>query len=378
MHTSCRYYVCAISLLALRALPGYCVEVHGLKLELISSLANDMRDSRVDSHADAAITIEHLDDLLTEKRFSFKNSSSEIIDINLDASVGQFSDTDDERLPEYVRKLQRKSISRDAQKIGGYNASRNPPYRKQRSTHSEPVAKRPKYSEENNYLKKEELKVAEESFVIRENLCIKLANDALDIASQHPSVYTRDAMTCFCVVLIDKHRHAKKFVFHNQKDSLPEAISDRAEELGYDIINAEQAHAEGEFMQFLLRQKQEAPNRYTHILGMGCSRLHCSECDLLFKILLGQDYHNFTASMCVVAKSKNLPTVERHQGGSISIAGHYKNTYNAVGKTDAFKKEYAQNYYLPDYLKKALSVLFQLSELKFVDRFTRKSSLAEE
>ncbi len=72
----------------------------------------------------------------------------------------------------------------------------------------------------------------------------------------------------------------------------------KASHLKYHIIHAEHAHAEGEFVQFLLkRNTKEEAETYTHVIGMGCSRQHCPECNCLLKLALGESYYNFTASL---------------------------------------------------------------------------------
>lgn len=63
----------------------------------------------------------------------------------------------------------------------------------------------------------------------------------------------------------------KKFVFHNGGNVLPKLFGEKTHELAYDVIKAYQAHAEGQFIQFLLG-----------------SKCHCAECDVLFTLLLGE------------------------------------------------------------------------------------------
>ena len=66
--------------------------------------------------------------------------------------------------------------------------------------------------------------------------------------------------------------------------------------MGYHVIRAGRSHAEGEFLQFLWKRSKQHTPAYTHIIGMGCSRKHCKECDLLLQLVLGIDYHRITAA----------------------------------------------------------------------------------
>jgi hypothetical protein len=82
----------------------------------------------------------------------------------------------------------------------------------------------------------------------------------------------------------------------------------QAESMNYGIRNVHRAHAEAQFLDFLLyrvreRAREESATektkhlRYTHILGMGCSRQHCQECNALLKLFLGKNYYPYTAAM---------------------------------------------------------------------------------
>jgi hypothetical protein len=79
------------------------------------------------------------------------------------------------------------------------------------------------------------------------------------------------------------------------------ALREQAEKMGYQVISSEQAHAEGQFLQYLhARGVFTNPKPvFTHIMGMGCSRLHCGECDALLCLLLGNSYHSITAAVSV-------------------------------------------------------------------------------
>jgi hypothetical protein len=75
------------------------------------------------------------------------------------------------------------------------------------------------------------------------------------------------------------------------------SMNDKAVDLNYAARTGYQAHAEVEFIDFLLHRHKQNEERYTHILGMGCSRQHCKECDCLLQLFLGSNYHQFTAAM---------------------------------------------------------------------------------
>ena len=308
--------------------------------------------------------------------------ASENIEINLEvenvAVVPEevLTDTDDETIKEakkLAQKMGAKPRSREAKRLDTYNASRSFKRPKSNNRTTAYLA----YNETGNYLKIQEIAAEHEVTLMTSNLCAKLAKDALDISTAHTSVREREATTCLCVVLADKHRRAKKFVFHNKDGSLQRTMREKAEELGYDIINAEQAHAEGEFMQFLLKREQNDPGRYTHILGMGCSRLHCAECDPLLNQLLGKGYSEFTAAMMCSKTPLFLPISEK-QGTRMSIT-YPASTFNYTvsSGSDAVGDKHYQHYYLSDYLKEALQVSCKLRDLKFGSRFTKKNESVE-
>jgi hypothetical protein len=138
-----------------------------------------------------------------------------------------------------------------------------------------------------NYLKASEITDSEEQASWNSNLSSKLAKDAFRIANAHGHRRTRESTTCLCVTLRDEKKYAKKFVFHNGSDKMKDSMANVAHTLCYSIRTGYQAHAEVEFIEFLLHRSKQNKNRYTHILGMGCSRPHCEECDCQFKLYLG-------------------------------------------------------------------------------------------
>jgi hypothetical protein len=94
-----------------------------------------------------------------------------------------------------------------------------------------------------------------------------------------------------CVVLRQKDGRNKKFVFTNQS-MINTAIYKAANKRGYHLIIAQNAHAEGEMMQFL----QERPTRYTHLIAMGCNYDHCDRCDKMMKKEVHADYRQVSGS----------------------------------------------------------------------------------
>lgn len=199
-----------------------------------------------------------------------------------------------------------------------------------------------------------------------EHLCSKLAQDACHIVNTHKSAITRSVTTCFCVVLRDEYGRAKKFVFHNDKEKMSATMAQKAKELKYAIRTGYQAHAEAEFIQFLLQRKQQKKERYTHILGMGCSRRHCQECDSLLKLFLGKQYYRFTSAMDETA---SLPAVANVENGcEILCKIHARIVYqtNAVNKDGRRSDKYYLPRVLQDHIKEKAVLDLDFSSDRFV------------
>lgn len=94
------------------------------------------------------------------------------------------------------------------------------------------------------------------------------------------------ATTVLCVALQDKCNRVKKFVFSNCKGIMGTTLRAKAYELGYHAVQAQQAHAEGEFLQFL----QERSTTYTHTIALGCDKDHCTECNWALEAKLAGAY----------------------------------------------------------------------------------------
>ena len=171
---------------------------------------------------------------------------------------------------------------------------------------------------------------------IKKGSCRKLAEDAFRIANAHPNARTRKASTCLCVVLQDEEWGVRKLVAHNSINELQPSTRAKADELMYGIRNAYLTHAETWLIDFLLyraRQREDkiknngeaSHPRYTHILGMGCSRKHCRECDTLCKLFLGEDYTAHTPAVSQLGNSEQIPlidTVAQEAGVDLTVTIH--------------------------------------------------------
>ena len=225
-------------------------------------------------------------------------------------------------------------------------------------------------SRERYLLRKNEINEDNNSFT--KHLCGKLAADAFRIANAHKHARTRESTTCLCVVLRDKDERAKKFVFHNGPDKMQKSMYNEALNLGYAARTGYQAHAEGEFMQFLLHRMQQNSERYTHILGMGCSRLHCKECDCLLKLFLGANYYEFTAAMRTVG-DHSLPNIANVENGRVRIQTtmHYESVYQITAVNNRSGK--SPRYYLPrvllqEHIKNKTGINFDFSSSRFLHK----------
>ncbi|MEM7382723.1 MAG: hypothetical protein AAF400_00090 [Bacteroidota bacterium] len=124
--------------------------------------------------------------------------------------------------------------------------------------------------------------------------CI-LAEHALEIHKTY-SERSSGATTVLCFALmgdLGNSIYIKKFATSNQ-ELLTQAARAKAHELGYKVIRKQLSHAEGGMLQFL--QEREAKH-YQYLVSMGCSRLHCKECDVILKLALGINYLKLTAAI---------------------------------------------------------------------------------
>ncbi|MCG8340053.1 MAG: hypothetical protein MI674_02095 [Cytophagales bacterium] len=120
-----------------------------------------------------------------------------------------------------------------------------------------------------------------------------LKSDAEEIFYEEKGKQFAGSNTILCAALLQKEgkqgkRAIKKFVFCNTI-YMKGTFKKKAESLHYHVVKAEQAHAEGEFVQFLMKRTIADP-AYTHVVAMGCSRPYCAECNVLLTLVLGSQY----------------------------------------------------------------------------------------
>jgi hypothetical protein len=206
------------------------------------------------------------------------------------------------------------------------------------------------------------------------NLSSKLAKDAFRIANAHKHARTRDPTTCLCVVLRDKERYAKKFVFHNGPEAMHKSMNDKAVDLNYAARTGYQAHAEVEFIEFLLHRYKQNKERYTHILGMGCSRQHCKECDCLLQLFLGKNCHEFIAAMqkeAVLEPKTSTPTIEelsQEEGDGVKMTvPEESQVFKVVHKEEAIQDKTYPNYRLSEDMQQEIRNKASLPDLNFSD-----------
>ena len=181
----------------------------------------------------------------------------------------------------------------------------------------------------------------------------KLAKDAKLIQEAMPG--DKGPTTIFCVALRDIHGHIKKFACCNSA-VMPPSCRNQAESLGYAVIKAEKSHAEGQFLQFLHKRAIINPGLYTHVVAMGCSRLHCPECDLVLRLVLGSNYKDISAAIgSVTEEIKQLEIQEKKE--SEAKDDNFTITRNASicctiqsGK-EAARENLSENFYMPDGLR---------------------------
>ncbi len=202
---------------------------------------------------------------------------------------------------------------------------------------------------------------------------MKLARDALEIANTHTSHRTRESTTCLCVVLINTKGNTEKLMFHSGK-RLPASIKGKAGKLSYSL-NSYKGHSEAQLMNFLF--DDTIPEQYTHILGIGCSRLHCKECDSLLKLGLGKNYNEFTAAMQQESRASQVPTFEKTKDYKriiLKVPDRAQEEYRAVEKEEAIRKsarpsnnKYALTEAVIEWIKEMTGQDFS-SQKRFIDQ----------
>jgi hypothetical protein len=252
-----------------------------------------------------------------------------------------------------------------------YNRSRHAPGGQGQSVTYDPC---------NNYVKEE---------VDLDKLRLQLSSDAFDIVGSEPNDQTKKSTTCLCVALRDEHKYVKKFVFHNEAHVMSPAMRKKAYELGYDVTQAEQSHAELQFTQFLIRREQVRPGLYTHIMGMGCSRRYCAECDHLLKGIVSDEYLGVASSVdheksnsagprpgFISATSNPIHSDEADSSDAVkftqTIAQEIE--YEVVKGKKAVDDASYDNYYLPENLQEEIRRRTGLNLDFSNERFNKKKS----
>jgi hypothetical protein len=100
-------------------------------------------------------------------------------------------------------------------------------------------------------------------------------------------------------------------------------------------------------------------------MGMGCSKCHCAECDVLFKLFLGEGYHVVTTSVnekkngsnnTVVTSITNEPRDPGEAGADenkkFTQIRTLKTEYEVVKGEEAIDTASYDNCYLPESLQK--------------------------
>ncbi len=278
----------AISILYTNLTPGaYCTQVRiqglGIRFPYSPQQYNDAGASKLSSISTEIPVTEHgaaLEGVLC----TFEDDLSDV-------------DTDDEGAHEDIKRLRKIPVTKNTRP---YNRSRHPGQAKNTED----------YDPTGNYVKAE---------FAPEKLRTQLSQGALDIVKALNNSESEKHTTCLCIALRDQHERVKKFVFHNGDRVMSPVMRTKARELGYDVIQTDRSHAEGQFMQFLLYRHKQRPGLYTHIMGMGCSRPHCSKCDHIFKTLLGSKYHEFTASVYEKHEEVVLPMTNQAEWGDLLV-----------------------------------------------------------
>lgn len=356
MSMSCKLYVCLLFLFIKIALPSYCFEIKGLKIELPARTQEDSSNT--------SSSIGKLTEIEDDCSFTARAEENVSCATSLGSDESVYDvDTDEEEasLSEVTRDKSQETYEKIDQLSGA--AKDAIPYHHNRSRHA-PGGQSSTYDPRNNYVKKE---------VGLDELRLQLSSNAFDIVGSEPNDQTRKSTTCLCVALRDEHKYVKKFVFHNGAHVMSPAMRKKAHQLGYDVIQAQQSHAEGQLIQFLISRDQKRPDWYTHILGVGCSRSYCAECGVLFRGCLGVNCHRFIASVDAKQKGDNGPRL-----GQTSAISESRNSqeaertddrvaytqritqtidYEVVKGEKAFDDAIYDNFYLPETLQQIIKYM---------------------
>ena len=177
----------------------------------------------------------------------------------------------------------------------------------------------------------------------------QLAKDAKLI---HESIRgDKSFTTIFCVALRDRHGHIKKFPCCNS-ELMHQDGRKQAESSGYAVIQAEQAHAECQFLQFLYKRALINPGLYTHVVAMGCSKRHCPECDFVLQLVLGSNYKDISA--VIGSTTEDITQLEiqpEAKNDDFTITRNASIHCTIQSGEAAARSKLSDNFYMPDGLR---------------------------
>ena len=232
------------------------------------------------------------------------------------------------------------------------------------------------YDFKNNYIKEEKS---------MDGLRYQLSSDALDVVESEPNARSRESTVCLCVALRDHHAHIKKFAFHNQGSVMSPPMREKATALGYDVIQTEQVHAEMQFLKFLILRDQLRPGLYTHVVGMGCSRCYCAECNHALRGVLAGNYAEVATAVERKKEENRLKLITRspisRAVSDSNTSGLYRQTVEQVTEYKVVKGDQIvdsssyENFYLPTKLQNLFNdISTSPSNLSFEERFNKKDT----
>jgi len=190
-----------------------------------------------------------------------------------------------------------------------------------------------------------------------------LSEKATEIAWSATAKRAAAQTTCLCVMLIDKQKRGKQLVFHNLKNYLPSTMHNTAIGMGIGMRGNERMHAEASFLGFLLHRA--AKKEYIHVLGMGCSKKHCQECDALLKLFLGSGYQEVTAA--VTSSNKECDFSVKHPSEPNNVV-YFRHALK--GNAIRIQEKPSKKFLLDNHLRKHIKLKYGLATLPIDgDRF---------
>jgi hypothetical protein len=108
------------------------------------------------------------------------------------------------------------------------------------------------------------------------------------------------ATTVLCCVVVRSGVY-RKLCFTNVEGPMAPAMRKKAEALGYHCVQAMQAHAEGEAIQYINTYKD------MRLISMGCDKPHCKECRIAMTHYFGPNYPTESSTSAKVYKQWKNP-----------------------------------------------------------------------